>query len=147
MARRDTLRTLQLLAEYAQAEQSRHLAERMRALTQEEQRLGQITGYLAEYDQQSRAAQEPTSLGALRGRRSFVERLRSAVVQQHGLVEAQRFQVDQHLRTWREARARALAMQRLGERIDAADQEERDRREQVSLDEIGLALRARTGER
>jgi flagellar protein FliJ len=143
MRKRTTLQTLQLLAEYAEAEHSRKLSEKMRTLTSEERRLGQITGYLAEYEQQGRGQQKPTFLGALRGRRNFVERLRGAVVEQHGLVELHRNQAEEHMSQWRAARARALAMQRLGERQAEQEQERLDRREQANLDEMGLALRGR----
>ena len=138
MGRRKRLKSIEQVAEYAEAASARQLAERLRALNTEERRLEQLAGYLAEYEQQARGAQRATSLGALRSRRSFIERLRGAVTEQHGVVETQRCQAEQQTGQWRAARAHSLAMQRLGERVDQRERERRERREQATLDEIGL---------
>jgi flagellar FliJ protein len=137
MKRRQRLKTLEQLAAHAEADSSRRLGEKLARLRAEEQRLGQVHGYLDEYQ---RPPQRPVSstISELRSRRNFVDRLRLAVSEQHGVVDVQRRNAEQQATAWRAARSRTLALQRLGERLQQQETQERDRREQRSLDEVAV---------
>ncbi|MCL4780366.1 MAG: flagellar export protein FliJ [Gammaproteobacteria bacterium] len=134
MARRNRMQILQKLAGHTEAEASRRLAERLKLLDADERRLEQIRGYLADYS--GNIQNTAMTIGALRSNRGFMERLRNAVDEQRGAVEIQRHQAEQHAAQWRTARARSLALERLGERIEQREQQRRDRIEQARLDEI-----------
>jgi flagellar FliJ protein len=136
MARRNRMQVLQKLAEHTEAEASRRLSERLRLLDADERRLEQIRSYLADYSGSSQHNSPAMTISALRSNRGFVERLRNAVDEQRGTVETQRLQAEQHATQWRTARARSLALERLGERIEQREQQRRDRLEQTRLDEI-----------
>lgn len=136
MARRNRMQVLQKLAEYTEAEASRRLADRLKQLNAEERRLEQIRNYLADYSGNSQANPPAMTISALRSNRGFMERLRNAADEQRGNVETQRHQAEQHATQWRVARARSLALERLGERIEQREQQRQDRLEQLRLDEI-----------
>ncbi len=151
MAQRNRIQMLQRLAGHTEAENARRLAERLRSLDVEERRLQQIHGYLAEYTRppgQSGPngiapggghAPRTMTIGSLRSSRGFLERLRAAVDEQRGTVEIQRQQVEQQTIQWRSARARTRSLEKLDERLDQQEQERRDRREQIRLDEIATS--------
>lgn len=141
MARRNRLHSLQRLAEFTEAENSRLLADQLRALDGEERRLTQIHSYLAEYADSTVRQSGTTTVGALRGQRNFVDRLREAAKAQTGAVEQQRQQVEQQTGRWRTARSRAAGLQRLAEKADQREEERRGRIEQARLDEVGSRQR------
>ncbi len=136
MARRNRMQVLQKLAEHTEAEASRRLAERLKLLNAEERRLEQIRNYLADYSGNSQPNPPAMTISALRSNRGFMERLRNAADEQRGNVETQRHQAEQHAAQWRAARARSLALERLGDRIEQREQQRQDRLEQLRLDEI-----------
>ena len=142
MARRNRMQVLQKLAEHTEAEASRRLAERLKLLDADEKRLEQIRSYLADYSGGSQGSSPAMTISALRSNRGFMERLRNAVDEQRGNVEIQRHQAEQHAAQWRAARARSLALERLGERIEQRERERRDRLEQLRLDEIANQAKA-----
>lgn len=136
MARRNRMQVLQKLASHTEAEASRRLADRLKLLDADEKRLEQIRGYLADYSGSSQSNPSGITVSALRSNRGFMQRLRNAVDEQRGNVETQRHQAEQHAAQWRAARARSLALEKLGERIEEREQQRRDRVEQARLDEI-----------
>lgn len=142
MARRNRMQVLQKLAEHTEAEASRRLAERLKLLDGDEKRLEQIRSYLADYSGGSQGNSPAMTSSTLRSNRGFMERLRNAVDEQRGNVEIQRHQAEQHAAQWRAARARSLALERLGERIEQRERERRDRLEQLRLDEIANQAKA-----
>jgi flagellar export protein FliJ len=144
MRKRRSLASLQKLAEYAADAASRDIVERLRALREEEGRLGQLRGYLGDYTallNDSRGM----NVARLRGRRDFVERLNSAIGRQSEVVREHEQQYTRHIDRWRGARTRALALQRYAERLDDIEAERRERRDQAALDEVGRQARARSG--
>jgi flagellar export protein FliJ len=144
MRKRGSLVSLQKLAEHAADAASRDIVDRLRALRAEEDRLGQLKGYLGDYTQLLKDARG-MNVSRLRGRRDFVERLNEAIGRQDDVVRDQENQYGQGVNRWRSARSRALALQRYGERLAAIETERRERREQAALDEVGLQGRVRSG--
>jgi flagellar FliJ protein len=141
VAKRDRILALQRLAGHTEADNARRLAERLRALDAEELRLKQISGYLAEYSESSKASAATVTIRSLRSGRGFLERLCAAVDEQQGTVEFQRRKVAEQTGQWQAARARTRSLEKLGERLGEQDKERRDRREQVRLDEIATSRR------
>jgi flagellar export protein FliJ len=137
MRRRNRMQSLERLAAHAEAEQARRLAERLRGLDTEERRLEQIRSYLADYAKAPTRGGPPLTISALQSQRGFMERLRNAVDQQRGTVDQQRQQAEQQATQWRGARARTLALKRLGERLDQQERQRQDRRDQARMDEVG----------
>jgi flagellar export protein FliJ len=143
MRRKKPLNTLQRLAEHAAEASSREMAQRLRALRQEEQRLQQLNGYVSDYERLAGKGNAGLTIGAVRARRGFVERLNEAIGRQQELVRSHEDQYRQHVERWREARSRALGLQRFNERIRDEETDRRERREQAALDEISLNQRWR----
>lgn len=152
MAKNNRLRTLQRLAEHAEADNARRLAEQLRGLETEERRLSQVRGYLAHYagsgagggpagSTGSGSRNRVTTVGALRSDRRFVDRLQEAVSSQAGMVDTRRQQLEQQAARWTRARARASALDRFATRLDEREADRRQRREQGMLDEVGMRLR------
>jgi flagellar export protein FliJ len=134
--RRKPLDTLQRIAEHAADASSREVSQRLRALLQEEQRLAQLAGYVSDYQKFAAKGTAGLTIGAIRSRRSFVERLGDAVSRQQQVVRTQEEQYRQHIERWRLARSRALGLQRFNERIRDEATERQERHEQAALDEI-----------
>jgi flagellar export protein FliJ len=139
----DRLQSLEQLAGFEEAQGARRLAEGLRSVAREEDRLRQVQAYLDEYARRSVATGPALGTAALLDGRRFVGRLRAAVVQQAAVVAREREQADQLATAWRAARARRLAFVRLRERQAAARREERDRQEQRIQDEIAQGRPAR----
>lgn len=136
MRRRKPLDTLQRLAEHAADASSREVSQLLRALLQEEQRLAQLAGYVSDYQKLASKGTAGLTIGAIRGRRGFVERLAEAVNRQQQVVRTQEERYHQHIERWRLARSRALGLQRFNERIRDEAAARQERREQAALDEI-----------
>jgi flagellar export protein FliJ len=141
MRRRKGLHTIQRIAEYGADVASRDVGARLRTLRAEEERLRQVRAYLEHYDKMSVSGSPGLTLGTMQGRRQFAARLREAVERQAGVVEQQQVQYQQQVERWREARARALSLQRFNGRIRQREDEQRERREQATVDEIAQRRR------
>jgi flagellar FliJ protein len=141
MKKRRPLRALQRLAEHAADSASREVGERLRLLRAEEERLRQIGGYLDQYEQLSTRPDANCTLATLQGRRQFAARLREATQRQHEVVVQEEASYQRRVEYWREARARALALQRFNERLREQELERLARAEQHTLDEIALQRR------
>lgn len=129
------MQTLRTLADTAERESSRRLAERRRTLDEEEQRLVQLRAYLQEYT----APESGAGLRAdtIHARREFASRIRDGIEQQEQLLAKLRQQIDQDLQRWRDARSHALSLQRYSERLQTQVDDKLARREQGRLDEAG----------
>ncbi len=131
----NNMQTLRTLADTAERESSRILAERRHVMDQEQQRLTQLQAYLQEY-----AAPESGSgllVDSIRTRRDFVSRIRQGIEQQEKVLAGLSHQLDLDLQRWRDARTHALALQRYSERLQSQVEEKVARREQGRLDEVG----------
>lgn len=136
MQRRNRLTPLRKLAAFNESDNARRLADRLRTVQIEEQRLLQISGFLTEYEQHAAAIRGSVGVRSLQTARQFVERLRAAVAEQKASTETQRQLAEQQAVAWRAARARAKSLERLEQRAEDDERDRRDRREQVTLDEI-----------
>jgi flagellar protein FliJ len=137
---RNRLATLERLAGFNEAQAARTLADRMRQLDSEEQRLRQLAAYQEEYRGRDLTAAHVAELATTR---RFIERLHAAVRQQAEAVQRAKDQVDQASTHWRATRARQKALGRLREREAERLAEQTDRREQGRLDELATNRAAR----
>ncbi len=132
-----SLRTIQTLADTAEAESSKEVSQRLAALNREENRLAQLAEYLAGYEEKERTDRERQSIASIQSRRRFIERLHEAISQQRQLVENYRQLYEIEADRWREARSHSLGLQKYAERIDQQQDLKQTRRDQARLDEIG----------
>lgn len=131
----NNMQTLRTLADTAERESSRILAERRQVMDQEQQRLTQLQAYLQEY-----AAPESGSgllVDSIRTRRDFVSRIGQGIEQQEKVLAGLSQQLEVDLQRWRDARTHALALQRYSDRLQTQVEEKVARREQGRLDEVG----------
>lgn len=135
MTERNRLQTLRTLADTAERESSRLLAERRRTLNEEEQRLAQLRAYLQEYTAPESGA--GLLVDSIRTRRDFMNRIHEGIEQQEKLLAKLRQQLEHDLEKWRDARSHSLSLQRYSERLQTQVDEKIARREQGRLDEVG----------
>ncbi len=138
MKQRRSLATIQTLADSAERESARTVAQRRDALAAEEQRLRQLQEYLREYGQMSLSASG--HVATLRMRRRFVERIRIGISEQERLIAGLREQLERDLGVWRKARSHALALEKYAARLSEQAHARRARREQASTDEVGQKM-------
>lgn len=141
MRRKRGLHTIQRLAEYGADAASRDVGTRLRALRAEEERLRQVNSFLDHYERMSVTGGTGLTLGAMQGRRQFAARLRDAADRQRQVVQEQEGHYQAQVDRWRSARSQALALQRFNDRVRQRELEALERREQATLDEIGLRRR------
>lgn len=128
------LRPVRTLAENDTLNSSRRVADSRDALEREQQQLEQLQAYLSEYQAMANAGRTASEIAS---RRDFVKRLHDAILQQMEVVDRLRSELENQLDSWKDARARSLALNRLAERADQAEREREDRRDQHRMDEIG----------
>lgn len=131
------LKSVQTLADSLEARTSREVAQRLRALDAEQQRLRQLRAYLDEYRAPPAPGQSGLHVAAMRSRRRFVERIQEGIRHQERLIEGLQRQLEDLTAKWQSARSQSLALQRYNERLDERAQERQSRRDQATLDEVG----------
>jgi len=143
MTRAKGLQTIQTLAESAEMVRSRAVADQRHALSEEECRLKQLEQYRNEYQTMSSRSDQGICIHFVRGRRGFVQKLNEAIDNQRQVILRAREQLDTYLVHWRDARAKALSLQKFTDRIAAQETRRTERREQTELDDIGRLVTGR----
>jgi flagellar FliJ protein len=143
MTRKKGLQTIQALAESTETMHSRIVSEQRFALCAEERRLKQLEMYRTEYQAMSSRSEQGVCIHFVRGRRGFVQKLNEAIDNQRQVVSRAHEQFDTYLAHWREARAKALSLQKFADRIAAREDRRVERREQTELDDIGRLVTGR----
>jgi flagellar FliJ protein len=142
MTNKKGLQTIQTLAESTETMRSRIVSDQRFALREEESRLEQLERYRTEYQSMSNNPEQGTCIHFVRGRRSFVQKLNEAIDNQRQVIVRKREQLDMVMVHWRDARAKALSLQKFAERIAAQEDQKMTRREQAELDDIGRKKRS-----
>jgi|GEM_PF-3396220 len=137
MSRKKGLQTIQTLAESDETMRSRMVSNQRAALRVELQRLEQLERYRNEYQVMSSRSEQSVGIHFIRGRRGFVQKLNEAIDNQNRIVVRAREQLDTYLAHWRDARAKALSLQKFADRAAAQEDLRIARREQTELDDIG----------
>lgn len=141
MAAKQSMQTLRRLADNAERESARIVAQRRRQLDAERQRLAQLEAYVADYRQQP--GNTGVFIDTMRTRQAFVMRLRAGLEQQRRVITGLDQQLELDLRRWRQARSHALGLQRFSERREREQAVRQNRKEQAQLDEIGRTMHHR----
>jgi flagellar protein FliJ len=115
----------------------RRFVERQRLLAQQQTRLRELRGYLADY---CRAPAQPQASVLLRVRREFIERLRGAVSMQEAAVEQARLACEQERARWLLAHRNTEVLDRLAAQYRVQEARVEDRRAQRETDEVAAQL-------
>lgn len=129
---KDPLSVVKMLADIAELEKSREVANSIVRLSAERERLALLEQYLDEYG--PGASGLATDIESLRTRRNFLYSLAAAIGDQSASIEQTQAILLRHIETWRSARANARAVNKLTERRSAEKARSRDRIEQNDLD-------------
>lgn len=120
------------------------LLEKRRTLQQAERKLGELKAYLEDY---CRHQDRTITPAMLRSRRDFVDRLRSAVAMQEGVVRLARDACEQERGRWLGAHRSTEIFDKLTEQSLREERRHADRREARDSDEVAaqrwLAQKAR----
>ncbi len=142
MTRKKGLQTIQTLAESTETMSSRVVSDQRFALREEERRLEQLEQYRTEYQAMSNRSEQGVCIHFVRGRRGFVQKLNEAIDSQHQTVVRVREQLDTYMKHWRDARAKAMSLQKFADRVTAREDRRIECREQTELDDIGRKMGA-----
>jgi len=143
MLRTKGLQTVQTLAKSTETMRSRVVADQRHALREEESRLEQLEVYRNEYQAMGSHSGQGVNIHFVRGRRGFVQKLNEAIDNQRQVIARARDQLDTYMVHWREARAKALSLEKFSDRIEAQENRRIARREQMELDDIGRLVSGR----
>lgn len=130
--RRDPLNIVQMLAEIAELEKSRAVADSLVKLSAERERLALLEQYLDEYA--ANRENESVDIEKLKSRSSFLSALTQAIGDQSSSIDQINTILEQRIETWREARANSKAVSRLTERRTQTRVRLQERREQAEID-------------
>lgn len=136
MSKRNGLQSVQTLAKSAEAETSSQVSSHRQALQVEEQRLAQLEAYHREYAIMGNESQQSTGINNIRSRRGFMQKLNEAIAAQKQAVSQSLLQLEIQLGSWREARSRALSLQKFSERVAEQADKRQARKDQKELDNI-----------
>lgn len=143
MSRTKGLQTVQTLAKSTETLRSRVVADQRHALQEEQRRLEQLEQYRNEYQTMDNRPNQAVCIHFVRGRRGFVQKLNEAIDNQREVIVRASNQLDTYMVHWREARAKALSLEKFADRIKAEENRRVARREQTELDDIGRLVSGR----
>lgn len=132
--RKDPLAVVKQLADMSELEKSQQVAASIASLSAEEQRLAVLERYLAEY-QVGDPRKALLGIGDLKSRHDFIAALSSAVRTQSDQVRQLRAQFEHKLTLWRDAKAKASAVDRFAGRREHERDRAQAKAEQTALDE------------
>ena len=130
--KKDPLKIVELLAEVAELEKSRQVADSLVRLSAERERLALLEQYLSEYGYE--AAAEVTDIESLNAKRGFLNALAQAIGDQSASVDQLNSTLERHIETWRNARANTAAVGKLTGRRSVEHARKRERAEQHELE-------------
>lgn len=128
------MQPLQQLAEVREDEAAKRLLDQQRVLGEREQRLQELSRYLAEYEGLA-TAHNPR---LLMNRQAFVERLREAVDMQARLVEQARSHCDVQRAEWLLQHREVSTLDQLADCYRRRERRVEEQRSQKQLDELAL---------
>lgn len=133
--RKDPLNAVKMLAEIAELEKSREVADSIVNLSAARERLDMLEAYLVEYA--ARPGAGATDIERLKSQRAFLSALAQAIGDQSASVEQTYALLEKRIETWRAARAGTKAVNRLTEKRVQAQRRRDDLQEQSELDAAG----------
>ncbi len=140
MRKKRNLDSLETLAHGKESRWRRHVSSQLSKLQTEEQRLSQLHEYVQEYNAPLTERRGSQSIMAMRSQRQFMDRLKDAVKRQSQTVAEKRVLAEQGIQRWKHERSKRLAIQNYSARQREAEDRQRERRDQATLDEVGRNL-------
>lgn len=144
MSRQQRIDLLLRLAEERDHDASRALAERQRAVRETDERLAQLIAYRDDYTRGLASGAGASHGAQVRDYLRFLSRLNMAINEHRGVLQEQTAACEMSRERRRETRTQVAILEKVGERMRAAVQGERERREQKAMDEVVVAYGPRT---
>ena len=133
--KKEPLDAVKMLAEIAELEKSRDVADSIVNLTAARERLALLEEYLNEYANSARSGS--TDIERLRSQRTFIGALAQAIGDQSASIAQTSAVLEQRIETWRTARANSTAVGKLTEKRAAVRRQREEKLEQAELDAAG----------
>lgn len=133
--KKEPLDAVKMLAEIAELEKSREVADSILHLTASRERLALLEEYLNEYS--DAASNGSTDIERLRSQRTFIGALAQAIGDQGATIAQNSAVLEQRIETWRTARANSSAVGKLTEKRAKVKRERMEKLEQAELDAAG----------
>ena len=134
MSREQRIERLLQVAEERGQDATRALAHRRRLLDEADGRLSELLSYREEFARGD-GPQGPGLAVGLQDYWRFRSRLNTAIAEQRDRIDQQRLAVEQSLERWRDAQRQVAVLEKVMDRLRAAEQRLRERREQRVLDD------------
>lgn len=128
------LQPLQQLAEDREEKAARRLLDCQRLVAEREQRLHELTGYVAEYERTEMAG----SVQLLRNRHAFLERLRAALEFQLQLVEQARRDCETERGRWLSQRRDLSVLDQMAAMYRRREAHAEEQRAQKRMDDFAI---------
>lgn len=141
MPAKHSLKTVRVLADNAEQESSRLVAQRRQQIDVEKHRLSQLRQYFDDYQQPD--SDDGVFIDTVRTRAAFIARIGAGIEQQERLIAGLEQQLELDMQRWRQARSHALGLQRYSERQAQQEEVKQNRKEQAKQDEIGQTMHHR----
>jgi flagellar FliJ protein len=127
---------VQRVAESREKSAAKVLGDSQRNMQAQQAKLGELKQYHQEYlERFETAARNGMSANQLQEYRAFLDKLDKAIKEQEKVVLATQFECSKRKDEWQKKRIRTQALGKAVERMQSAEQKERDSREQKELDE------------
>ncbi len=136
MTRSKRMQPVAQVAESRQQDAARILADRQRALEEQQRRLDQLNEYRGDYASRFEDGQEWIGLN-VREYRLFLSRLNEAIEEQAARVERARAELEKSRGHWTQCRVHQDAVGKAMDRFRDEERREEERRDQAESDELG----------
>lgn len=137
MAQKFALERIQEIADHDTDAAAARLADLNRELREQEERLMLLFQYRSDYHERlHRATTEGLDGAAMRNYQDFLQRLETAIMQQHARVVEARTRADHGRIDWQANRRKSMAFDSLSQRFETRKMREDNVREQKAQDEF-----------
>lgn len=135
MSREERIQVVRRVVEEQRQDATRALAHRRQLLDEADRQLSELIGYRDEYA--GGAVSPAASHGiALQDYWRFMSRLNAAIAEHSERIDRQKVAVEQSFERWRDTQRQVAVLDKVVERIRAAERLARDRGDQRALDEM-----------
>ena len=138
--KKEPLDAVKMLAEIAELEKSRDVADSILKLTAARERLALLEEYLEEYADSARSGS--TDIERLISQRTFIGAQAQAIGDQGATIAQSNAVLEQRIETWRTARANSTAVSKLTEKRADVQRRREEKLEQAELDAAGQRRRS-----
>jgi flagellar FliJ protein len=144
MAQKFALSRIQELADHQTDKAAARLGDLNRELQEQEARLMLLFKYRSEYNERlQRAATDGLDGATMRNYHDFLQRLETAIMQQHAQVVDARTRAEHGRIEWQNRRRKSMTFDTLSKRFEIGEMREEAAREQKSQDELAARRHAK----